>query len=709
MEVLLGRGPTPTLRREGSASIVFSLPTLERSTCSATDQGTETSSTSCDDIETEQQTNARRITLCKAVLMEATTNFATTAVVETQLLKSAACRNSGALLPLLSMLAAEQEPSRSVRALETLSFLLLDRMNRRACLELRALDILLDILRRATDQQVLLSALEAVCNLCKHDARDKMALWQHPNKGALLTMLSTRHNSTVIVETLRTCRTLCFAPATGCGGGCGGATGSPGEDGASTNGGGACCGGATASGEDKHAGEQRQGHHAHHHGHHHHHSHHHHGLGQQLLEPALLTVAAELLHPNADVHVLHKALRLLRDASAILACASGVRCPQGCWHNAVFRIVPLLTHCGDVEVVENALTVLVNLSEHSFSHNMLFASGCIQPLLHLLSHKRCAVSQQASCVLSALAEGGMSRDKLCQDTALLALLRVLNANHCITVTLGVLYMLERLASYRASVVRSLKGWGAVQLLQRLMGTTQDADAAEGCRQLLKSLGVVVQPQQLAAAAAAAGLASAAANRLQHSVSSGVDACGLSPACSGPVPMPMPVATALHLAHSSINVFGDSSGNARPPAGVPGTLCRTISAAATVASSAAAVAAALAEIEEEAAAAAAAASGAFAVQHISTPVPMAEAPSAGGPKVAGGGGAPAVPTAATAGRSLGPTVISTTGGGHARISRSNFHSSFRFYGAPGAGIGVAICAPSPGPIAAAAAAPSAAAY
>ena len=61
-----------------------------------------------------------------------------------------------------------------MRALETLSFLLLDRMNRRACLELRALDILLDILRRATDQQVLLSALEALCSLCKHDARDKV-------------------------------------------------------------------------------------------------------------------------------------------------------------------------------------------------------------------------------------------------------------------------------------------------------------------------------------------------------------------------------------------------------------------------------------------------------------------------------------------------------------------------------------------------------
>ncbi len=62
--------------------------------------------------------------------------------------------------------------------------------------------------------------------------------------------------------------------------------------------------------------------------------------------------------------------------------------------------------------------------------------GCIPPLLHLLAHKRCAVSQLASCVLSALAEGGMSRDKLCQDTALLAMMRCLQANHCATVTLG---------------------------------------------------------------------------------------------------------------------------------------------------------------------------------------------------------------------------------------------------------------------------------
>ncbi|KAG2454716.1 hypothetical protein HYH02_000553 [Chlamydomonas schloesseri] len=671
--------------------------------------------------------------------MEATTNFATTPVVETQLLKSAACRNSGALLPLLSMLAAEQEPSRSVRALETLSFLLLDRMNRRACLELRALDILLDILRRATDQQVLLSALEAVCSLCKHDARDKMALWQHPNKGALLTMLSNRHNSTVIVETLRTCRTLCFAPGTGCGGGCGGA-GASDEDGMNTNGaGGPCCGGASADAKHSTGDQQRHGHHHHGHGHgghHGHHGHHHHGLGQQLLEPALLTVAAELLHPNADVDVLHKALKLLRDASAILACASGARCPQGCWHNAVFRIVPLLTHCSDVEVVEAALTVLVNLSEHAFSHNMLFASGCIPPLLHLLSHKRCAVSQQASCVLSALAEGGLSRDKLCQDTALLALLRVLNANHCVTVTLGVLYMLERLASYRASVVRSLKGWGAVQLLQRLLGTTQDVDAAEGCRQLLKSLGVVVQPQQLVAAglAVAGGAGGGSRQLLQHSVSSGLEAScssGLSPAASGPVPMPLPVSTALHLAHSSINVFGDPTGSARPQVGAPGTLCRTISAAATVASSAAAVAAALAEIEEEEAST----SGAFAQQqqqqHSPPGIPMAEAALGVGTLETAGGGAPA---AATAGRGLGPTVISTTGGSaitgaaaaaaagggvrshHPRISRANFHSSFRFYGAPGHGVamgmgmGVAICAPSPGPIAAAAAAaPSAAAY
>lgn len=89
-------------------------------------------------------------------------------------------RNSGALGPLLSVLLLEQETINMVRCLETLSFLLLDRSNRRACHELGGLDVLLDILRRATDQQVLLCAVGALCSLCKHDVNDKVRIRQVP-------------------------------------------------------------------------------------------------------------------------------------------------------------------------------------------------------------------------------------------------------------------------------------------------------------------------------------------------------------------------------------------------------------------------------------------------------------------------------------------------------------------------------------------------
>ncbi|GIL58700.1 hypothetical protein Vafri_13669 [Volvox africanus] len=129
---------------------------------------------------------------------------------------------------------------------------------------------------------------------------------------------------------------------------------------------------------------------------------------------------------------------------------------------------------------------------------------------------------------------------------------------------GVLYMLGRLASFRGSVVRSLKGWGAVQLLNRLMATTRDEDAAEGCRQLLQRLGVKPPPASSSAAAVAAAAAAA-----------------------GPLPRKLNLPNA----HSSIVVFGNDgvsevagsavSGAITGAAIGPGTLMRTISAAATV--------------------------------------------------------------------------------------------------------------------------------
>ncbi|PNH02660.1 hypothetical protein TSOC_011339, partial [Tetrabaena socialis] len=492
---------------------------------------TDVSSSTFEGAEEEEEQEPRRISKAKACLWEAVN---TKMPHNTPVLKSVACRNSGALLPLLHMVAA-CEPVGTVRALTTLSFLLLDKANRRVCHELQALDVLLGILRRATDQQVLLAALDALCNLCKYDVKDKMALWQHPNKGALLSMLSNRHSSVIVVETLRTCRTLCFAFSSS-------SAVSAGK-----------CASACCTSAAQPSGQQEQ-------------------LPRTCLEPALVTVASELLHPSTDTHVLLKALKLLTWASAIVTDPKQSHTAVY-WHNAVFRIVPLLTHCANLEVVESASDILVNLSEHESFEKIFFASGCIPPLLHLLNHKRCAVSQSASCVLSSLAEGGLSRDKLCQDTALLAMLRVLQNNHCVVVTLGVLYILGRLASYRAQVVRSLKGWGAVQLLLRMLATTRDADAAEGCRQLLGLLNV--PPATLAVAAAPAVIAA-------PSAVAAVPA-GVKPRAHESPAAAMSTASSIPMLGSEFDAVGSITGAGGRITGVVtggSGLCRTISAAAT---------------------------------------------------------------------------------------------------------------------------------
>ncbi|GIL77068.1 hypothetical protein Vretimale_3220 [Volvox reticuliferus] len=401
MEALLS-APEDSLRREASGP--FFAPARARSTCSG-DVSTESSTTAFEDEEDQQQ-NSRRITLCKQVLLEATTKYNAAPLVDMTLMKNVACRNSGALGPLLSMLAAEQDLSCVVRCLDTLSFLLMDRANRRACHELGGLDVLLDVLHRATDQHILLKGLEALCGLCKHDARDKMVLWQHKKKGVLLSMLNSRHGSAIVIETLRTCRTLCFAACS--------STRSSISNSGSGNFGLQPVACATSACQDScahpHCGSQASLQRQQLAGgssataaapkpavHHDPHNHNQHGT-LQLLEPGLLTVVSGLLHPATDTAVLLKALKLLIAASAVAVsriAAEGSSCSGGsssshkglcdssvlsagccgCWRTPVFQLVPLLTHCADVEVVESALAVMVNLSEHSAYHWLLDASG----------------------------------------------------------------------------------------------------------------------------------------------------------------------------------------------------------------------------------------------------------------------------------------------------------------------------------------------
>lgn len=250
--------------------------------------------------------------------------------------------------------------------LNTFSFLLLDKGNRKIALELHSLDFLLSLLRRNADPGIVCSTLGALLNLLKHESKDKVLLWKHTNKGALLSLITAKQAPEVIVEALYTCRILGFV--------------------------------STKS---------------------------------QLLEPALLPVVAEVLHPATDVRVLLKALNFLNHAASLPNTQQ-----LGGWHTCVFRVVPLLTQCSDGDVRDSALTVLCGLSEHADFRNMFYAAGAVAPLLAALSDPRCAISSKAAFVLGSLSEGGLPRDKLCQEPAVLSMLRVLAVNHCVEVTIG---------------------------------------------------------------------------------------------------------------------------------------------------------------------------------------------------------------------------------------------------------------------------------
>lgn len=264
-----------------------------------------------------------------------------------------------------------------------------------------------------------------------------MALWRHKKKGYLLSMLNTRLGSTIVVETLRTCRSLCFAVCGSSGGtnppvltrhsSSSGVPAYPEDAGRGGRGSDSrCCRSSSSTVPPQPCGSDggtaiatstdpipiRRSHSRHPLPSHHPRQHPEQNEvpqlqtrgTMQLLEPSLLGVVSGLLHPAADPAVMRKVLKLLIAASGVAVCAlnllqspapaSSITCASdgsagsssmgsspnccGCWRNPVFQLVPLLTHCADINVVENALAVLVNLSENPAFHRLLDASGRVQ-------------------------------------------------------------------------------------------------------------------------------------------------------------------------------------------------------------------------------------------------------------------------------------------------------------------------------------------
>lgn len=218
----------------------------------------------------------------------------------------------------------------------------------------------------------------------------------------------------------------------------------------------------------------------------------------KLLVPELLPVLMNLLTPTLPHPVLLRTLGVLK------MCADGADVENlHAWHLVVFRLVPLLR---DNVVCGATLNVLLPLSELTSFQNMFMAAGAIPPLLALLLHPVRTVAVTATCIISCLSDVGFSRDQLCQEQALVSLLRTLQHNkEHVDVSIGVVYTLNRLACAKPSVVAALHLHNAPQLLVRLLQRWKDEDLVLAALQLLDTLGAPADAQAGVPGTGAAGL------------------------------------------------------------------------------------------------------------------------------------------------------------------------------------------------------------
>lgn len=215
----------------------------------------------------------------------------------------------------------------------------------------------------------------------------------------------------------------------------------------------------------------------------------------ELLEPNLVPAVAALLHPSSDAEVLQAALRFLQTAAQ---CAHPSHLQA--WHPAIFGIVPLLQQssgapaaaCGDTGVpgcprctLDAALQPLLSLSDHDAFHNALFAAGCLRPLLPLLSHPADRIKVAVTCILANLIESPLCRQHMASKTALLAMLDSLYVASCTEATVGLLYILGRLAGSQPHVVGLLRHHASMPLSVMMQCNPGDNDVLLGLQQLLE--------------------------------------------------------------------------------------------------------------------------------------------------------------------------------------------------------------------------------
>ena len=76
--------------------------------------------------------------------------------------------------PLLAMIQHETDCEKLVCCMDTLSFLALDKANRKLVHELHGLDVVLGLFQRTSEPAVLCAAMDSLCSLVKSDDADKV-------------------------------------------------------------------------------------------------------------------------------------------------------------------------------------------------------------------------------------------------------------------------------------------------------------------------------------------------------------------------------------------------------------------------------------------------------------------------------------------------------------------------------------------------------
>ena len=90
----------------------------------------------------------------------------------------------------------------------------------------------------------------------------------------------------------------------------------------------------------------------------------------------------------------------------------------------------------DTSVLEAPLQLLLDLSDHTRLRGAVFAAGCVEPLLKLLSHTSSSVCVPAACILANMVEHPLSLQQLCKEAEVMRLLNLLDSTRCTEVTVG---------------------------------------------------------------------------------------------------------------------------------------------------------------------------------------------------------------------------------------------------------------------------------